>query len=158
MKNKFVLRHAAGIVCVSAFAAITLGTPTLHAADGPCDTNANGNWNVVTNWVGNTDYACGADSTATLCNFIAANRDITLNTPITIGNISAADLTATYRWSKDLSMPFNADGLTDGDGTSVDFTTQHDTPATGNRDSHRIRHAGRTVVCDRGGDPELTGS
>jgi hypothetical protein len=39
----------------------------------------------------------------------------------------ADDLTADYRWSKDLQT-FNADGATDGDSTKVDFTTQLDTP------------------------------
>jgi hypothetical protein len=42
----------------------------------------------------------------------------------------ADDLTAGYRWSKDLQT-FNADGATDGDGTKVDFTTQLDTPSAG---------------------------
>jgi hypothetical protein len=42
----------------------------------------------------------------------------------------ADDLTAGYRWSKDLAT-FNADGATDGDGTKVDFTVQLNTPAAG---------------------------
>ena len=42
----------------------------------------------------------------------------------------ADDLTAAYRWSKDLQS-FNADGATDGDGTKVDFTVQLDTPQSG---------------------------
>ena len=40
----------------------------------------------------------------------------------------ANDLTAGYRWSKDLQT-FNADGATDGDSTKVDFTTQLNTPS-----------------------------
>jgi hypothetical protein len=42
----------------------------------------------------------------------------------------ADDLTAAYRWSKTLDG-FLADGATDGDGTTVDFTVQLDTPETG---------------------------
>jgi hypothetical protein len=42
----------------------------------------------------------------------------------------ADDLTAAYRWSKDLAG-FLADGATDGAGTKVDFTTQPDTPSAG---------------------------
>jgi hypothetical protein len=42
----------------------------------------------------------------------------------------ADDLTAAYRWSKDLAT-FNADGATDGAGTKVDFTVDLDTPDPG---------------------------
>ncbi|NNM28514.1 MAG: hypothetical protein HKO57_03275, partial [Akkermansiaceae bacterium] len=42
----------------------------------------------------------------------------------------ATDLTATYRWSKDMAN-FLADGATDGEGTTVDFTAQLDTPEPG---------------------------
>jgi hypothetical protein len=42
----------------------------------------------------------------------------------------ASDLTATYTWSKDLAA-FLANGATDGAGTTVDFTTQADTPSPG---------------------------
>jgi hypothetical protein len=42
----------------------------------------------------------------------------------------ASDLTAAYQWSKDLAT-FNAGGVTDGDNTKVDFTTQLDTPVAG---------------------------
>ncbi len=42
----------------------------------------------------------------------------------------ADDLTAAYRWSKDLQT-FNADGASDGAGTQVDFTVQLDTPQAG---------------------------
>jgi hypothetical protein len=41
-----------------------------------------------------------------------------------------ADLSATYRWSKDL-LALNAGGATDGDGTRVDFSAQADTPSAG---------------------------
>ena len=42
----------------------------------------------------------------------------------------ASDLTASYRWSKDLSS-FLANGATDGAGSTVSFTTQADTPSPG---------------------------
>ena len=42
----------------------------------------------------------------------------------------ASDLTASYRWSKDLAT-FLANGATDGAGTTVAFTTQADTPSPG---------------------------
>ncbi|MFM2170855.1 MAG: hypothetical protein RI957_1084 [Verrucomicrobiota bacterium] len=42
----------------------------------------------------------------------------------------ATDLTATYRWSKDM-VSFFANGATDGALTKVDFTTQFDTPSPG---------------------------
>jgi Bacterial Ig-like domain len=42
----------------------------------------------------------------------------------------AADLSASYRWSKDL-VTYQASGATDGAGTRVDFTTQANTPSAG---------------------------
>jgi autotransporter-associated beta strand protein len=42
----------------------------------------------------------------------------------------ASDLTASYKWSKDLAS-FLANGATDGAGTKVDFTTQANTPSPG---------------------------
>jgi methionine-rich copper-binding protein CopC len=42
----------------------------------------------------------------------------------------ASDLTASYQWSKDLGG-FLAGGATDGAGTTVNFTTQADTPSPG---------------------------
>jgi hypothetical protein len=42
----------------------------------------------------------------------------------------ASDLTASYRWSKDLAS-FLASGATDGAGTTVSFTTQANTPSSG---------------------------
>jgi hypothetical protein len=42
----------------------------------------------------------------------------------------ASDLTAAYRWSKDLTA-FSASGATDGAGTTVTFTRQLNTPVNG---------------------------
>jgi hypothetical protein len=42
----------------------------------------------------------------------------------------AVDITAAYRWSKDL-VTFHDGGITDADGTRVDFSTQPDTPGPG---------------------------
>ncbi len=44
--------------------------------------------------------------------------------------IPATDLTASYKWSKNLAN-FLANGATDGAGTKVDFTTQLNTPSSG---------------------------
>jgi hypothetical protein len=42
----------------------------------------------------------------------------------------ADDLTAAYRWSTDL-ITFHLGGVSDGDGTRVDFSPQANTPASG---------------------------
>jgi fibronectin-binding autotransporter adhesin len=60
------------------------------------DANADGNWTDVLNWAGDTEYASGADNTATLGDFIDANRIINLDSGITIGNITAADTSNNY--------------------------------------------------------------
>ena len=60
------------------------------------DTDAAGNWTDITKWLGDAAYASGTDSTATFGNFITADRIITLDAPITIGNITASDTTHNY--------------------------------------------------------------
>jgi fibronectin-binding autotransporter adhesin len=67
-----------------------------QATSGTWNTDAAGNWTDPLNWLGDTTYAEGADFTATFGNFITADRIITLDTGITIGNITAADTTHNY--------------------------------------------------------------
>jgi autotransporter-associated beta strand protein len=73
-----------------------LAISSASAQSGTWDTDADGDWTTVTNWSGDTAFATGADSTATLGNFITADRTINLDTPITIGNITASDATHNY--------------------------------------------------------------
>ena len=73
-----------------------LAISSASAQSGTWDTDADGDWTTVTNWSGDTAFATGADSTATLGNFITADRTINLDTPITIGNITASDATSNY--------------------------------------------------------------
>ena len=73
-----------------------LAISSASAADGTWDTDAAGNWTDITKWLGDAAYASGINSTATLGNFITADRIITLNAPITIGNITASDITHNY--------------------------------------------------------------
>ena len=60
------------------------------------DTDAAGNWTDITKWLGDAAYASGTNSTANFGDFITANRIITLDAPITIGNITASDTTHNY--------------------------------------------------------------
>lgn len=73
-----------------------IAVSSASAATGTWDTNAAGNWTTITNWLGDADYASGADSTAIFGDFITADRVITLNAPITIGNITASDTSNNY--------------------------------------------------------------
>ena len=107
MKNKkSFLRRAAGMAFSTAVATFTVGTQTLYALDGTWNRNGNQNWNTANNWVGNT-IASGADFTATLGDSITSNRIITLNVPITIGNITAADTTHNYTIARDANPNTN---------------------------------------------------
>ena len=67
----------------------------------------------------------------------------------------ASDLTATYRWSADLAT-FHLGGQTSG-GTTVNFTTQTNTPVAGTTTRHRHGHrdASRPSVCRCQGDGAL---
>lgn len=67
-----------------------------QAANGTWDTDSAGNWTDITKWLGDAAYASGTDSTATFGNFITADRIITLDAPITIGNITASDADKNY--------------------------------------------------------------
>lgn len=67
----------------------------------------------------------------------------------------ADDLTAAYRWSKDLQA-FNADGATDGDGTKVDFTVQLNTPEAGTTTVTATVDPGGTATAELFVDVEVT--
>ena len=73
-----------------------LAISSASAADGTWDNNSAGNWTDIANWLGDAAYASGTDSTATFGDFITADRIVTLNAPITIGNITASDITHNY--------------------------------------------------------------
>ncbi len=103
-----------------AIAALTLGAPALHAADGIWDTNSAGNWTDFTNWQGDLAYAEGADSTATFGNFINADRIITLDAPITIGNVTASDTSHNYTISGANTLTLER---TDSTRPTIDVTT-----------------------------------
>jgi autotransporter-associated beta strand protein len=75
---------------------LTVSSASAQATSATWDENNAGNWTAVTNWTGNTAYAEGADNTATLGNFISADRVITLDADITIGGISALDTSNNY--------------------------------------------------------------
>jgi fibronectin-binding autotransporter adhesin len=96
---------------------------TAHAASGTWLTNANGTWDGVTdaaNWVGGIP-AIGSGFTADFTQVnITADRTVTLGAPITIGNISFADLTTiSNNWIINSLIP--ADTLT-LDGTTPTIT------------------------------------
>ena len=73
-----------------------LAISSASAASGTWDTDADGDWTTVTNWSGDAAFASGTGFTATLGDFITADRIINLDTPITIGNITASDTSHNY--------------------------------------------------------------
>ena len=70
------------------------GTITLTTAFNPADgiwaVDGNGNWSDTTKWVSGT-IAYGADKTATFPDIITAARTVTLDQPVTIGNLDFQD-------------------------------------------------------------------
>ena len=75
---------------------IAVSSASAQATSSTWNTDAAGNWTDPLNWLGDTAYAEGADNTATFGNFIAADRIVTLDAAITIGNITASDTTHNY--------------------------------------------------------------
>jgi fibronectin-binding autotransporter adhesin len=75
---------------------LTVSTAFAQSTSATWDQNSDGNWTATTNWTGDTAYAEGTGNTATLGDFISANRIITLDAPITIGNITASDIGQNY--------------------------------------------------------------
>lgn len=96
-RKKLMKKHTTGwmVVTLALVAGMLAGT-TAQAASGTWDTDSAGDWTDITKWQGDAAYASGADSTATLGNFITAARIINLNAPITIGNITASDTSHGY--------------------------------------------------------------
>jgi autotransporter-associated beta strand protein len=93
MKPKSTLRH---LLAALGTATLAISSASAQSTSATWDENNAGNWTTITNWVGNTAYAEGTDNTATLGNFINADRIITLDAGITIGGISALDTTNNY--------------------------------------------------------------
>ncbi|MCE2960724.1 MAG: autotransporter-associated beta strand repeat-containing protein, partial [Akkermansiaceae bacterium] len=83
------------IPCLTVSALLSIFSQSF-AADGTWDTDSAGNWTDITKWFGDTAYASGTDATATFGNIITADRTITLDALITIGNITASDTTHNY--------------------------------------------------------------
>lgn len=97
-----------------------LAVCSASAQSGTWDTDADGDWTTVTNWSGDTAFATGADSTTTLGNFITADRTLNLDTPITIGNITASDATHNYTISGANSLTLDR---TDTTRPNINVTT-----------------------------------
>ncbi len=84
------------ILALAAGSLLAVSSATAQATSNTWNTDAAGNWTDVLNWQGDTAYAEGADNTATFGNFIGADRTVTLDAAITIGNITASDTTHNY--------------------------------------------------------------
>jgi autotransporter-associated beta strand protein len=96
MKNKYsLIRFASsGRLMVSGILAtapaLVFSLNHANAADGSWAVNANGNWTLASNWVGGS-VAGGAGSTATFDLDITADRTITTDANITVGNLVFRD-------------------------------------------------------------------
>jgi autotransporter-associated beta strand protein len=99
---------------------LAISSASAQATSNTWDTDADGNWTDVLNWQGDTAYAEGADNTATLGNFITANSIITLDAPITIGNITASDTTHNYTVSGANTLTLDR---TDAAAPTIDVTS-----------------------------------
>jgi autotransporter-associated beta strand protein len=97
--NVRIQRISCGVLASLAIAGslmLGISSASAQAISNTWDTDADGNWTDVLNWAGDAAYAGGADNTATFGDFITDNRTVTLNAPITIGNITASDTTHNY--------------------------------------------------------------
>lgn len=88
------ISHTQSLV-VAAGAAIMIASTSASADDGTWTLNNNGNWSDPANWSGGT-VADGTDASAFLSNVINANRNITLDSVRTLGNIYAQDTSHNY--------------------------------------------------------------
>jgi autotransporter-associated beta strand protein len=70
---------------------------TMHSSNGQWNLNNNGNWSLTANWNNldpDTDYPSGQDAFANLSTInITAIRTITLDVPVTLGELSIGDTT-----------------------------------------------------------------
>jgi autotransporter-associated beta strand protein len=73
----------------------TITVESSDAADSAWDVDASGDWGEVSNWQSNR-VARGTDRTATFPDIIGGDRTVTLDTDITIGNITASDGNKNY--------------------------------------------------------------
>ncbi len=84
------------VLCVAAVALALAMSTTGRGDNGTWNVNADGNWSVGTNWLGNT-IADGADYTGDFSQVnITNNRTVTLDSARTIGHLLFDDTTHTY--------------------------------------------------------------
>ena len=83
-----------GILVLSLLGSVNAQT---HSSNGQWNLNNNGNWSLTANWNNldpGTDYPSGQDAFANLSTInITANRTITLDVPVTLGELSIGDTT-----------------------------------------------------------------
>ncbi len=84
------------VLALAGSSLLAVSSATAQATSNTWNTDAAGNWTDPLNWLGDNAYAEGADNTATFGNFIGADRTITLDAAITIGDITASDTTHNY--------------------------------------------------------------
>lgn len=90
--GRFVIAMLIGILVISVLLDASAQT---HSTIGNWTRDANGNWSTTTNWANldpDADYPSGQDAFANLSTFnITANRTITLDVPVILGDLSIGD-------------------------------------------------------------------
>lgn len=101
-----------------------------HSSIGNWTLNSNGSWSLTTNWGnldGGTDYPSGQDAFANFSTInISANRTITLDVPVTLGDLSIGDSSGGQSYTiQGGTLTFNSSGgvstitKTDGGGNDT---------------------------------------
>lgn len=103
------LGHIRSIVVASLL--FIASAPGLRAASGTWNIDAAGSWDTDTNWLNNT-IPGGVDSTAFLTYNITADREITLGSNLTLGNITVDDPSGTSNNYFIISNGVGADTIT----------------------------------------------
>ena len=131
MKNSRKSSRAvsANFRCQAALAALAtmISVPTLHAANGAWNVDANGNWSTTTNWTPAAVPGTAAGDVVDLLFNITAARTVTIDTTSrTVGDLNIGDPTATlfgYTLASSAgTVVLNLDGTGAADAT-VDFRT-----------------------------------
>ncbi|MFZ2282104.1 MAG: autotransporter-associated beta strand repeat-containing protein [Prosthecobacter sp.] len=116
-----------GILVLSLLGRVNAQT---HSSIGNWTLNNNGNWSLTTNWGnldGGTDYPSGQDAFANFSTInISANRTITLDVPVTLGDLSIGDSSGGQSYTiQSGTLTFNSSGgistitKTDGGGNDT---------------------------------------
>lgn len=106
------------------------GAQTAHSTTGNWTLNNNGNWSTTANWGGldsGSDYPSGQDAFANFSTInISANRTITLDVPVTLGDLSIGDTSGGQSYTiQGGTMTFDSSGgvstivKTDGGGNDT---------------------------------------